>query len=145
MMLALLFLAFMETAAAQLQSVDMRVSGLECASCAESITRRLSRIRGVESAGFDAAKSIAAIKLLAENTVTLSAVRDALKGLGYTPGDAVVTVRGRVEAHGKERVLSLPHQERAFLVEGDAEAGIVTLTGAVPATKAGEADRLKPQ
>jgi copper chaperone CopZ len=145
MLRALLFLTLVEIATAQLRSVEMRVSGLECASCAESIGRRLGRIRGVESASFDPAKNVAKIKLHDENTVTLTAVREALKGLGYTPGDALVTVRGSIEANGQENVLSLPHQKGAFVIDGGTASGAVTITGNVMPGKPGEPDRIKPQ
>jgi copper chaperone CopZ len=123
----------------QLQSVDMQVSGLDCPSCADSIGRRLGRVRGVESATFDAAKNIVTLKLKPANTVTLSAIRDALKSLGYTPGDAKITAQGEL----KSGVLSFPHQERAFTVEPSGGSGAVTVAGNVPASKAGETDRLR--
>jgi len=134
-----LLLATILPAAAQLQSVEIRVSGLDCASCAESIDRKLSRMRGVESASFNTVKSTAILKLKPENTVTLTAIRDALKALGYTPEEASILVRGEL----RDGVLSMKHQERAFVVEGDSAPGTVTLSGAVAAAQAGDTDRLR--
>jgi copper chaperone CopZ len=114
----------------QLQSVEIRVSGLDCASCAGSVEPRLKRVRGVASASFDAAKASATVTMAEENRVTLGAVRDALKGLGYTPGDAEVVAVGEV----KDGRLSLPHQVDAFVLEkaGDA-TGRVRVEGTVQA------------
>jgi hypothetical protein len=39
----------------------------------------------------------------------------------------------------------MPHQKRAFVVEGGTATGTVTITGNVPAAKTSEPDRLKPQ
>jgi hypothetical protein len=65
-----------------------------------------------------------------ENRVTLAAVRDALKGLGYTPGDADVVVAGIV----KEGRLSLPHQADAFVLEkAEGVTGRVRVEGVIPA------------
>jgi copper chaperone CopZ len=113
---------------AQLQSVDIRVSGLDCASCAESIEKRLKRVRGVESASLDSASGTVHISLAAENSVKLDSIRDALKGLGYTPGDAVVVLVGSVTG---DRV-SLPHQQDAFVLDkAAASADRVRIKGTV--------------
>ena len=139
MRFALLLVACVVPVAAQLQSVEIRVSGLDCASCAESIGRKLGRLRGVESASFDATKNTATLKLKPENTLTLAAIRDLLKSIGYTPEEANIVVRGDL----REGILSMKHQERAFVIEGASGAGTVTLTGVVPALKTGESDRLR--
>jgi cation transport ATPase len=133
----LYFLMCAAPAAAQLRSVEIRVSGLDCASCAESVDRRLGRMRGVESAKFDAARSTASIKLKPENTVTLPAIRDVLKSMGYTPEEANIVAAGDL----RDGVLSMKHQQRAFVVDGSAESGAVVVEGSV----APGSDRLKPR
>jgi hypothetical protein len=85
-------------------------------------------MRGVESAVFDAAKNVAKLKLKPENTLTLAAILDALKSMGYTPEEAQIVVRGEL----RDGVLSLKHQERAFVVEGAKESGNVVIEGSVP-------------
>ena len=111
----------------QLLSVDIRVGGLDCASCAMSVESRLKRIRGVESVKFDAEQGRVGVALAAGNRVTLDAIRDALKGIGYTPGDAEIVVAGAMK-RGK---LSLPHQPEAFAAE--LPDGDVKVKGVVPA------------
>jgi cation transport ATPase len=136
MKFALLSLICLLPASAQLRSVEIRVSGLDCASCAESVDRKLGRMRGVESASFDASKNIAIIKLKPENTVTLPGIRDTLKSMGYTPEEAKVSVAGEL----RDGVLSMKHQERAFTVDGSRETGAVVVEGTVAAG----GDRLTP-
>jgi hypothetical protein len=92
-------------------------------------------MRGVESASFDPTRNVANIKLKPDNTVTLPAIRDALKSMGYTPEEATITVLG--ELH--DGVLSMKHQQRAFVVEGANQAGPVVVEGTV----ASGGDRLK--
>ena len=127
---SVLVVALASCCEAQLQSVDIRVSGLDCASCGESIEKRLKRVRGVESASFDAGASTVRIVLAPENTAKLDAIRDALKGLGYTPGEAAVVLMGTVSI---DRV-HLPHQQDAFLLDkAERSSGRVRINGTVSA------------
>lgn len=115
---------------AQLQSVEMRVSGLDCASCVGSVEPRLKRVRGVASARFDGERAVAIVTLTPDNKVTLGAIRDALKGLGYTPGDADVVVSGTAE----DGRLRLPNQPYPFILEKhNGATGLVRVEGTVPA------------
>jgi cation transport ATPase len=135
MRFALLSLICIVPATAQLRTIEIRVSGLDCASCAESVDRKLGRMRGVESASFDAAKNVATVTLKPENTVTLAAIRDALKAMGYTPEEANIVAQGEL----RDGVLSMKHQERAFVVDGAQETGAVIVEGTVSSGS----DRLK--
>jgi copper chaperone CopZ len=115
---------------AQLESVDIRVSGLDCASCAESIEKRLKRVRGVDSASLDSSTGTVRIALAADNSVKLDTIRDALKGLGYTPGDSVVVLVGSISG---DRV-NLPHQDDAFVLDkAEAPGDRVRIKGTVAA------------
>ena len=115
---------------AQLQSLDIRVSGLDCASCAGGIEKRLKRVRGVESASLDTATSIVRIVFAPENRVKLDLIRDALKGLGYTPGDAAVVVVGTLAGNR----VDLPHQPEAFILDkADGSNGRVRIRGSLKA------------
>jgi len=128
--LTLLMVAVAGCCSAQLQSVDIRVSGLDCASCAESIEKRLKRMRGVESASLDSGSGTVRVALAPDNSVKLDAIRDALKGLGYTPGDAVVVLVGNIAG---DRV-SLPHQQDAFVLDKpEASGDRVRIKGTVAA------------
>jgi cation transport ATPase len=126
---ALLVVFFIGPAFAEIRTVDIRVSGLDCASCAESVDRKLGRMRGVESARFDTTTNVASLRLKPDNTITLPVIRDALKSMGYTPQEATVTVVGEL----RENVLSMKHQERAFVVEGAKQSGAVVVEGTVAA------------
>ena len=85
---------------AELLHVEQSVGGLDCISCAQSVDRALKRIKGVEAASFRTADAVALVDLKAGNNVTMEQIRDAVKGIGYTPRSARVTVRGEARQEG---------------------------------------------
>jgi cation transport ATPase len=85
---------------AELLHVELSVGGLDCISCAQSVDRALKRIKGVETAAFRTQDAVAVLDLKAGNTVEMEQIRDAVKGIGYTPGAAKVTVRGDARQEG---------------------------------------------
>jgi len=112
-------------ASAEYRSIEMRVSGLDCASCAASVKLKLRRIRGVLSAEFRTADSIAAMQLATANKVTLDQVRDVLKGMGYTPEDARVEARGELISDSGEWRLKLTGSDQVLDLQLPAHPGIL--------------------
>jgi len=80
--------------------VEQSVTGLDCASCAESAPRNLKKIKGVESASFRLSDSVAVLELKAGNAVPLGDIRDAVKRMGYTPTGAKIVVKGEARSDG---------------------------------------------
>ncbi|MGH9657123.1 MAG: hypothetical protein ACRD96_01190, partial [Bryobacteraceae bacterium] len=69
-------------------------------------------------------------------------IRDALKGVGYTPGDAQVEARGTIVDEAGKRRFKLAGVDRVYDLEGPAPPpGEVTLSGAIPAPR----DRAAPE
>jgi copper chaperone CopZ len=87
---------------AELKRVEMTVGGLDCDSCALSVDRVVKRIRGVDTAEFDDKKKLVTVTFKPENKVTIAAIRDAVKGVGYTPGETKITARGSLTQEGGE-------------------------------------------
>jgi copper chaperone CopZ len=85
---------------AELLHVELSVGGLACVSCAQSVDRAIKRIKGVETAAFRTEDAVAVLDLKAGNTVEIEQIRDAVKGIGYTPGAAKVTARGDARQEG---------------------------------------------
>ena len=85
---------------AELRKVEMAVGGLDCDSCATSVDRVVKRIRGVDEATFDAKSLLVTVTFKPDNKVKLSAIRDAVKGVGYTPGETKVIARGAMTSEG---------------------------------------------
>ncbi|MBI1895432.1 MAG: heavy-metal-associated domain-containing protein [Acidobacteria bacterium] len=138
---ALLLLLFVRPLSAQLQSVDMRVSGLDCASCAGSVEKAVARIRGVETVSFTGERVI--IRLKQDNAVTLGRIRDALKGIGYTPNEARVTVRGTARNDRGRWLLATP-SGLTFEISRGSREGDALATGVVrPPVGPGARERIE--
>lgn len=55
----------------------------------------LRKMKGVETVEIDEAAKVVRVVLLPDNRVRLEAVRDLIKGVGFTPASARVKVRGK--------------------------------------------------
>lgn len=116
-------------AAAEFLELSIKLSGLNCPSCARSIDRSLKRMKGIESVTYNEKESSADMKLAPGNTVTLGPLRDALKGLGYTPDVILFHAKGRLR-RGEQRALF-------FELEG-----VDAVFSAVPVVEVGFSGRL---
>jgi copper chaperone CopZ len=88
---------------AEFLKVELAVERMDCASCLQTLEMGFKKLRGVEKVTVTAEEG--AVFVLAEgNKITLERLRDAVKGVGFTPGKARVTARGRaVTGDGKWR------------------------------------------
>lgn len=89
----LMLLAPLALARAEFLHVAMSVDKMDCATCVKSMEIGLKKIRGVEKVAVDPATGVE-FTLAPGNRVSLEQLRDAIKGIGFRPGDAKVTVRG---------------------------------------------------
>jgi len=92
---------------------------MSCESCSESLGSALKRLRGVENATVDFKAGTVAVELAERNRVGVEQVWDAIKRVGFTPGETKVVVRGTVS--GKK--LDVPEIGKAFEIEGTAAEG----------------------
>jgi copper chaperone CopZ len=92
----LVVLALLSTAGlfAEFLEVRLEVPNMDCASCVQSLQTGLKRIRGVEKVSVGPQSSVE-FTLQPGNKVTLERLRDAIKGVGFTPNLAHVTARGK--------------------------------------------------
>ncbi|MDX2150010.1 MAG: hypothetical protein SFV54_04695 [Bryobacteraceae bacterium] len=109
--------------------IEQKFGGLDCPSCSDSLERAFKRVRGVESV--EVGEGVVRLRLTAGNAVRLERIHDALKGAGYTPGDAAVTVAGK--SNGAEFEVSGFEPAYRLRFEGRAVEGQVR--GVVPAPK----------
>jgi copper chaperone CopZ len=131
--------AFPAAASAELLRVEQSYGGIECASCVDSIAKGIKRVRGVESAEVNPGKNVVVVHLAAGNRVKLEAIRDAIKATGFTPGEAAIEARGKLD--DKQFVVEGTRQVFATQSEKVTE-GVATVTGEVPASGPGEPLRL---
>ena len=114
-LLALMFVA--TPLSAEFLHVELSVGGLDCLSCAQSVDSRLKRIRGVDTASFRTKDSVAVVELKPGNTVPLDLIRDAVKGIGYTPGAAKVTARGQVRSESGKWLFHVAGPDAEYTLE----------------------------
>ncbi|MGH9629785.1 MAG: heavy-metal-associated domain-containing protein [Bryobacteraceae bacterium] len=81
-------------ALAEFRTIDQRFGGISCDSCAASLEKSISRMRGVESIEISMEGGVARVRLKEGNTIQLDALRDRFKAVGFTPGEADVTAVG---------------------------------------------------
>lgn len=93
MRFAPLFLFAAAPLAAEFLSVRLEVPDMDCASCVQSLESGLKRIRGVEKVTISQ-RTGAELVLQPGNKLTLERLRDAIKGVGFTPKTAHVRVKG---------------------------------------------------
>ena len=124
------------TVRAELLHVELQVGGLDCISCAQSVDKSLKRIKGVDTASFRTQDSTAVLDLKPGNEVKLEQVRDAVKGIGYTPKSAKVTVRGEARQEAGKWLLRVTGSDAEYeldVSETPGIAGLVTVEGSIAA------------
>lgn len=131
---------------AEFLNVEMTVSGLDCASCASSVERVVRRVKGVESVAFRLQPTaVAEVRLKPGNTTPLDEFRDAVKRLGYTPGDAKIEAAGSIESAGGEWRFRPSGIERTYKIEPtekiDLRPGEAIVEGVIPTPP----DRTQPE
>jgi copper chaperone CopZ len=94
----LMLFAPLALAQAEFLQVMLAVDKMDCATCVKSMEMGLKKIRGVEKVAVDPAAGVE-FTLAPGNRISLEQLRDAIKGVGFRPGDAKVTVRGTPVTH----------------------------------------------
>jgi len=130
----LVLLCAIATTRAELLHVELQVGGLDCISCVQSVDKALKRIKGVEAASFRTQDSTAVLDLKPGNEVKLEQVRDAVKGIGYTPKAAKVTARGEAREEAGKWMLRVTGSDAEYSLdvsETPAIAGVVVVEGSI--------------
>lgn len=103
MRLVLLLLLAAASLPAEFLQVRMEISNMDCLTCVQSLEMGLKKIKGVEKVVVGPQNS-ADFTMQPGNKVTLERLRDAIKGVGFTPNTAHVVVKGKpVTAAGQWR------------------------------------------
>lgn len=124
--LAILLMAF--TARAEFLRIKVSVRDMDCESCSVNLEGAFKRIRGVDKAEVDYKARTIRIELAEKNRVGVDQIWDAVKRVGFTPGDTKVTVRGAV----KGSKLEVPEIGKTFEIDGKApESDSVTVSGTI--------------
>jgi copper chaperone CopZ len=124
----LLLLTVACMARAEFLRVEVFMKDMNCESCSESLGKAFERLRGVKHVEVNFKDGTVALDLANQNRVTLEQVWDAIKRVGFTPGETKVTVRGSV----KNDSLTVSVIDKTIKIEGHAaEAENVELKGTI--------------
>jgi|SRR5580692_7020744 copper chaperone CopZ len=116
------------TARAEFLHVEVYMKDMNCPSCSESLGKAFERLRGVKHVQVSMNDGTVALDLADQNRVTLEQVWDAIKRIGFTPGETKVIVRGAVKGDS----LTISGIEKTIKIEGRAaEAENVELKGTI--------------
>jgi copper chaperone CopZ len=113
---------------AEFLRMEVVIRDMDCQPCSESLAAAFQRMRGVEKADVDFKTGTVRLTLAEKNRVGIDQVWDAIKRVGFTPGETKVNVRGVVKASK----LEVPEIGKTFVIEGTATEGeSVTLVGTI--------------
>src|SRR5258708_23258464 len=110
----LLFLLTAGAMHAEFLRIQVFIRDMSCPSCTETLNSAIKRMRGVEQVNVDFKEGTVRVDLAARNRVGVEQVWDAIKRVGFTPGETRVTVRGAV----KGNKLEVPEINKSFEIDG---------------------------
>ena len=121
------------SASAEFRVIEMTVLGMDCVSCVTGLSTKLKKLRGVETVELLPEKNLVVVKLAAGNKIPIDRIRDDIKGVGFNPRDAVVTVTGNAAMADGKMTFTSQGSAVAFLLSGKAiEPGLVTIEAKQP-------------
>lgn len=101
---------------AEFLRVEVFMKDMNCQSCSESLGKAFEKLRGVKHADVNFNDGTVTLELVDQNRITLEQVWDAVKRVGFTPGDTKVTVRGTVKGDS----LTISIIDKTIKIEGHA-------------------------
>lgn len=102
---------------------------MNCVSCSESLGASLKKLRGVDKVETNGEKGSVRLDLAKPNRISLEQVWDAIKRVGFTPGETKVSLHGAVKTEGSKTTIELPESGKVYELEGTAKVGDVDLSG----------------
>jgi copper chaperone CopZ len=126
--------AFAGTAArAEFLHIDVFIRDMSCESCSATLAASVQKMRGVEKAEVDFKAGTVRVELAEKNRIGVEQVWDAIKRVGFTPGETTVSVRGNLKASKLEvpeigKTFDVQFRPGARAPEGDSVevAGAIT-------------------
>jgi copper chaperone CopZ len=123
-----LLLTFACATRAEFLRVEVFMKDMQCQSCSESLGKTFERLRGVKHVDVSMNDGTVTLELADQNRVTLEQVWDAIKRVGFTPGDTKVIVRGTVRGDS----LTISVIDKTIKIEGrPTDAENVELKGTI--------------
>jgi copper chaperone CopZ len=109
---------------AEYTHVEMKIFGMDCATCAHGVRIGIERMEGVESAEISLERASANVKLRPDNHLSLEQFRKLIKFNGFSPKDATVTAKGTVVERGGKPAFQVSGTDSVLIiVPGKAASG----------------------
>ena len=118
----LLVLLVPSRARAEYKRVELKILGMDCATCAHGVRIGVQKVAGVESVELSLKRAEADIKLADGNRVPLDQFRRVVKANGFEPKQARVTVRGTVREIAGKLVLEVSGPGTSLVISPDKSA-----------------------
>jgi copper chaperone CopZ len=118
----LLVLLVPSRARAEYKRVELKILGMDCATCAHGVRIGVQKVAGIESVELSLERAEADIKLTDGNRVGLDQFRRVVKANGFEPKQARVTVRGTVQETAGRLVLEVSGPGTSLVISPDKSA-----------------------
>jgi copper chaperone CopZ len=109
-------------AEAQYKKIELKILGMDCAICAHGVKVAVQKVDGVESVQLSLERAEAEIRLKPENRVSLDQFRRIVKGNGFEPREAKVTVSGSLRNAGGKLTCEVPGTTAPLVISVDGSA-----------------------
>ncbi|SRR5258706_1469964 len=113
----------------QFVQIEVFMRDMNCPSCTETLTASLKKLRGVEKVEANTEKGSVRLDLARPNRISLELVWDAIKRVGFTPGETKLGLHGIVKTEGSKTTIELPESGKIYEIEGHAVMGETDLKG----------------
>ena len=136
------------TAEAQYKKIELKILGMDCAICAHGVKVAVQKVEGVESVQLSLERAEADITLKPGNRVSLDQFRRIVKGNGFEPREAKVTLTGLVRSAGGKLTLEVPGAAAPLAMSSDGSAAAAykqlesSAAGGAPVEITGTVERL---
>ena len=135
-------------AEAQYKRIELKILGMDCAICAHGVRVAVQKVDGVESVQLSLERAEADIRLKPENRVSLDQFRRIVKGNGFEPREAKVTVSGSLRNAGGKLTCEVPGTTAPLVISADGSAPAAykqlesSAAGGAPVELTGTVERL---
>ena len=136
------------TAHAQYKTIELKILGMDCATCAHGVKVAVQKVDGVESVELSLERAEADIRLKPENRVSLDHFRRIVKGNGFEPREAKINASGAVRNAGGKLTFEVPGTSAPLVIATDGNAPAVykqlesSAAGGAPVEITGTVERL---
>jgi copper chaperone CopZ len=118
----LLLLLSAAPAHAEYRRIELKVLGMDCATCAHGVRVAMQKLDGVETVALSLERAQAEVDLKPDNRLSLDQFRQVVKRNGFEPKEAAVTAVGTVREAGGRMVFEVSGVATPLVISPDRSA-----------------------